>query len=501
MLKRPLATSLPLLAALTATGISALPAGQARAAEITDVVDAFDEENDNPFDFHIEPTFRQTFERGIIAREAGCEDCDEPATVFRRELDYRRVRTILDFDFQIGLQRDLELHIGLPLVISDRRTLEYAQGVTARNSAVDPSDERIAADLDPNIRDYYDGPDNGDNRTHFGTYRYFDVPDDGVRRSGLGDMTIGIAWAPFSDQRNPHNATLRLGVDYLAPTGKPARGDNTGAGRGVHELQVSIAASRRIREFAEPYFGFSYTQPFAASGGLFAEDSPNSESRAPGGRMDFTAGTEIVLFEDAETAQHYSWDLGINFGYSFEGRDYSPISDALSRSDCNGLSAGDAGFAGNGAGSGGTDGNAYDPDPSTVTVDDAACAWVVQQPGNEAGNSSADRAAWTYEHDGITDIEGYARLGGHTRFNMQFSRYVELRIGVGLEWQTPHLLTSADSGRDADGDDIVELDPDPADGDVERNPFYNLTLDPVGRRFRIEGALDITWDLALAFQF
>ena len=481
-------------------------ATNAWAAEVTEVVDAFDTVNDNPFDLHIEPSFRQHRERATIARESGR---DEPATVFRREMDYQRVRSQLEFDVQLGLARDLEFHVNIPLVISDRRTLEYASGVTEDNSNVDPSDARIADDLDPdrNVPDYYDGNSNGagdvagDARQHFGTYRFFDLPNDGPKRAGLGDLTVGFAWAPWNDERHPHAASLRLGVDYLAPTGDPAAGDNTGVGRGTHELQVSLAASRRVHPFVDPYFTFAYAQPFAANSGLFAENSLNSDTRAPGGRLDIGTGTEIVLYEDRETSQKYTFDIGFAFGYQLEGRDYTPISDALATSGCNGLSAAAAGFETTSGSGGGTDGNAYNP-AEDVAPADAACAWVVQQPGNVVDDSSDIRADWTYAHNGISDVEGHANIGGHTGFNLQASEYVEFRLAVDVRWVNAHMITVADSGRDGDGDDIVELDPAPSDDNsVERNPFYNLALDAVGRRFRIENEVDITWGLTAAFQF
>lgn len=488
---------MPLGRLATAAAITTLLHGavNANAAEITDVVDALDTDAADPFDFHIEPRIGQSRERGVIAREDGCASCDEPVTSFHRELDFVRVRTTMDVALQVGLHRNLEFHATIPFVISDRTSLEYAGGVTPSNSNVAPSDSRIDADLSPTIRDYYDGPAGTDDRTQFGTYSFFDVPNDGTRRSGLGDASFGLAWAPFDDSRNPHVATIRLGVDYTAPTGQPARGSNTGVGRGVHELGLSIAASRRVREFLEPYFALAFVQPFAAANGLFADSSSASDTRAPGTRFDVMAGTEIVLFSEPESEQHYSWDLGATFGYTLPGRDYSPLSDALSRSDCNGTSAAEAGFQD------GTDGNAYDPSPDAVTREDAACAWVVQQPSNVIDDSSTRRESWRYAHNGITDIEGHGRVGGHTRFNLQFNRYVEMRMGVSVVWTNAHVITNADSGRDADGDDIVELDPAPSDGKAERNPFYNLALDPVGRRFRAEQLVDVTWDVGFAFQF
>ena len=487
--------------ALSALSCALLIGSAVEAAEVTEVVDAFDTANDNPFDLHIEPSFRQSRQRATIAREGGCEDCDEATTVFRREMDYSRVRSEMDFDIQLGLARDLEFHIQIPVVISDRRSLEYASGVTQDNSNVDPSDRRIADDLDPALNDFYDGNVPGDARTHFGTYRFFELPHDGVKRAGLGDILVGLAWSPWNDQRHPHAASLRLGVDYLAPTGKAAGGDNTGVGGGAHELQVSLAASRRLHEFVEPYFTFAFAQPFAASTGPFAENSPNSDTRAPGGRLDVGTGTEIVLFEDHETHQRYTFDLGFAFGYQLEGRDYTPLSDALARSNCNGLSAAEAGFPIDAGDDGGTNGNGYDPG-ADVLPENAACGWVVQAPGNVVNDSSDLRGDWTYAHDGISDVEGHANVGGHTGFNLQVSEYIELRMAVDIRWVNAHMITVADSGRDGDGSDVVELDPAPAaNTSVERNPFYNLALDAVGRRFRVENEVDITWGLTAAFQF
>lgn len=466
--------------------------GEAHGAELTDVVDAFDYANDNPFDFHLEPTFRQEFERGRITREAGCDPavdptrCDEVSTVFNRELDYRRSQTALDLDFQFGLYHDLEFHIGLPIVIHDRRELEYADGVTPQLSSIDPTDERVAADLDSGVGDPFG--------EYFGTYRYFDVPDDGRKRSGVGDVLIGLAWSPWNDRRNPNAANLTLRFDYVAPTGKPARGTNSGVGRGVHEIRLGIDASRRFVRFVEPYFGFHFTVPVAASGGLF-EANGNTVNTAPGSRFDTTAGVEVIMADNEDRGQVYTFDLGFDFGYVLEGRDYGPMFDALASSPCNGLTPAEAGYGGDGP-----DGNAYRPDDD-IDPNDAACAWVTQQPGNAEFRTDVPLANSPYGHDGITDIEGHGIIGGHTAFNLQFSPYVKFSIGTFVHYTTPHFLTAADAGRDRDEDNTVQLDPTPEDGEAERNPNYNLTMDAVGRRFRIENMLNIGWNARLAFQF
>ncbi len=466
---------------------AALPA---RAAELTEVVDAFDVENDNPADFHLEPAFRHEAERGRITREAGCGPsvdpvrCPEEQTVFNRELDFTHVTSALDIEGQLGLFRDLELHFVLPIVISQRRTLEYADGVTPEISTFSPSLDRINADFAAISETDF-----------FGTYTYFDVPNDGRKRSGIGDIEIGIAWSPFSEQRNPHASTLTLGFDYTAPSGTPARRTNSGVGRGVHEIQLSILASRRLATWFDPYFGFRAGLPIASGNGLFYK-TPNSRHVAPGAHFDVTFGTEVIMADLPERGQRYSFDLGFDFGYQLEGRDYTALFEALSTSPCNGLTPAEAGY-----GAGGPDGNAYAPDPDDVLPQDAACAWVVQQPANAQPAVGTPVSELRYFHDGITDVEGHASIGGHTGFNLQFSKYFELRLRLDIDYAAPHFLTVADAGRNADNDDEVDLNPSRTIGPVERNPNYNLVLDAVGRRIRVENNLTLGFTSVFAFQF
>lgn len=488
------ASAILVLALLVGAGLpSSLSAG-----ERTDVVDAF--EDGNPFDFHLEPAFRQRVERGVIVREAsgfiersGCAEgstepeCNEPSTVFERELDYKRVTSLVDIEMQFGLHRNLEFHAALPIVASDRRRLSFASGVSPQNSTFAPSLDRVADDLDPGIDDLF-----GDT---FGTYRYFDVPEDGVKRSGLGDLRVGLAWAPFDQARQPSAANLMLRLDYVAPTGTPARGENRGVGRGVHELQFEVAASRLVSPYLEPYFALAFAMPFPSARGLFADVNNNSVNRAPGARFDSSAGAEIVLFTDERSGQHYTFALGLDVGYTLQGRDYSPLFDALAGSSCNGLTAREAGFED------GTDGNAYRPS-ADISPEDAACAWVVQQPGNVDNDGLGDRARWSYAADGITDVEGHGRVGGHVGLHLQFSEYVGFHLDTQVAWNAPHFLTFADAGRDANGNLTVDLDPDPGEGEpIERNPNYNLTYDAVGRRMRIENHVEILWGARFAFQF
>src|SRR5690606_22148950 len=263
-----------------------------------DVLDAADEHVydgkvvPDYFDFDIEPTFKQTIERSKISRETNCQAgsdrCPgESAIIYNKELRYERVINQLDLDFQVGMYHDLEFHVKLPIIFSDIRAWKYAKNsgkacefdidpdnpkcVDDRNSTVDPTGDNVG-----NNRIAQDVQDGGD----FSTYRYFSVGDEmteGPTRSGLSDITFGIQWAPFNDERyviadepwgrNHGRSTLVIGFDYTAPTAEVAKVDNEAVGKGVHELVWRIATSRRY-QYVDPYMEFKFGLPIPTEDGL-----------------------------------------------------------------------------------------------------------------------------------------------------------------------------------------------------------------------------------------
>ena len=102
-------------AATIAVGICAVLSSDASAGELTDVVDAFDYDNDDPMDFHIEPSFRYENHTGTVSRESP-SNAGETATF--AELDYNRQVTALDLDVQLGLYRDLDFHVSMAIILS-----------------------------------------------------------------------------------------------------------------------------------------------------------------------------------------------------------------------------------------------------------------------------------------------------------------------------------------------------------------------------------------------
>jgi hypothetical protein len=482
------------------------------AADITDVVDAADE--DDPFDMHIEPTFRQTRRSALIQREYPCDpsatagekdrfrrlddDCAEPTVVFRKEMEAEHVTNQLDVDVQIGLYKDVELHLTLPYIISEERALKFAGGddgevTDGGNSFVDPLDTRIRDDIESNVPDPF--PSDILARQYYQTYRLFTLNEQvGPTRSGFGDMNVGLAWNPFNDQRDETKATLRLAFDYQIPTGDIAKARNEGVGRGLHEFKWTVASSKRFR-YLEPYFSVSYILPVPAEGSLFEKKGPGQTLTSPGQRAELVFGSEFIPYENLEKGQKFVIDIGLNWGFTAEGRDYGYLFDALGNSACNGLTPGQIEDAIEAVRTGQNTGREQ--------VNRAACRWVLEQPANADGStvfdpSNDDVADVPFSHDGITDYESYATFGAALGLHFQPSEYVQIRGRLGVEHEQEHFITAARTGiaSEADGNDTVRFD-DPN----ERNPYYNPTLDGVGNRFRAENSLIFSWSLALALQF
>ena len=453
----------------------------AHAAEMTDVADAFDTAHNNPIDFRFEPSFRSESSSGVISRENVCtpkESC--AATVFNRELEFARSMSILDTTLKLGVGMNFELHGRLPVVFADQTNLKFANDVNGSNSRVDPSDDKVSADLA-----------DGD---FFSSYQFFDVETqgDGIKRSGTGDPTLGFAWSPLESTEEEPWGTLVFGFDYTLPMAEIRTADNDAVGRGVHNFAFLLASSRPVGAI-EPFFTFQFDLPLPATNSPYRDISSDQSLVGPGPKFETTLGTEVTMFKDAASKQSYTLGLGMRYGYQFAGRDWTPLSDAFANSGCNDLTPLEAGMVTTGGG--GPDGNAYNP-VSGTSPDLARCGWVVQAPGNAVGldNPAAATSETKFAYDGLSDVEGFGLVGGNIALNLQFSEWAELRIKSDVVYETSHFLTNANSGKSSEADGTVELDP--AKG--ERNPFYNTAIDAQGSRFRSDGVLRINWAATFA---
>ncbi len=502
--------------------LSALaPLSSATAADFTDLADAADDFDDlvdetyDPFDIIIEPTFRLDFGSAKITREAACVPndsylvgeasqryaqtprlevdntrCSEPSIIYNKEMLYKEQKTTLDIALRAGIYKDLEFRLNVPYVFNSTRGLKYANEegdiVSAANSSVDPRDEDILA----NANEAFDAADSPSghvsNLNDFYYYRLFNLEDDYVdyTRSGFGDPSIGLHWAPFNDERDDTKATLLIGMNYQMPIAPVATVEDEDMGEGVHELSWKIASSKKFN-WIEPYFGLEYFLPLRATDSPIEQKDASNDGQVftlPPQTGKITVGTEFIPHEDPKTGAKYAIDLRFSFAYTSEGRDYTPLFDHIGKSDCNGKRFEDVLPQ-------------FDQAGNVTNPSDVACAWILREPSNAAPDPIYDPVARAtdpseFSSDGIMTVESYGTWQGRVGLHLQPSKYFMFKVAGALTHQQEHFITNARTGRDADdslettADSTVDLEgPDSA---IEKNPVYNPTYDSNGNRFRIQ---------------
>ncbi|MEM6733784.1 MAG: hypothetical protein AAF658_19645, partial [Myxococcota bacterium] len=182
-----------------------LAAESAMAAELTDVADAVDIEEigtirrEDPFDFNLALDFQQIRESGKITREpfdrpgisSTCTEATPIGCVPVDELDYRRNTTLMRLKAEFGLFQDLSFSVGWSYVLEQNLTFDYAEGVDATNSSIDPQTGN---------------PDD----TLFAN-------DFQAAHNGSGPLEFGLKWSPLNDFRDVTKPTWLLFFNWSSP--------------------------------------------------------------------------------------------------------------------------------------------------------------------------------------------------------------------------------------------------------------------------------------------
>lgn len=314
--------------------------GTADAARVTDVADASDvfllagEERVDLLDLYFGTDTTFIWQRGTLQREpteniAAARGCSETSQLGCRpvdELGWRRTTVVQTINAQLGIYRDLAVTFSLPIVLNDLTRFAYADGVSAANSSIAPADPSTGL-FDPNYR---------------------------VANKGLGNMSLGLRWAPFNDERHSYRPTWLLAASWQGPltssTHDPSQGftdQQTGpVGDGVHRLIFEMALSKRMgnfgpigidpfyprRGYLEPYIHLSYAAPIPdrslALNDLVRRDN-NPFGRAPGHQIHFDAGLEIIAYEHLLNGYKVGFDLGAETTFITQGRNYNIVTNAL----------------------------------------------------------------------------------------------------------------------------------------------------------------------------
>jgi hypothetical protein len=441
-------------------GISMVSAFAAPAAanEYTDVIDAFDKEIGDPFDLNLRVGYQREYEQGLIRREDFRGTPHEwDAYAYTNMFEFERTAHILDFELDIGLYKDISLRVGLPLVLNDTRELRARQNMQwADVNGIVGGDELFALPFKSPERSGVD---------HIEVGLWWGILDqsrDDTKPNWTvfaeGRFAVGDKLQAACDKYGSHNCS---GEDYQYTAEDGTRHDvdfNTkgGISRGVNELRAGTRLSRRYG-WLDPYFGFEALIGWPQEGAAY-QISGNAAGQINDmppvvGRLDF--GLEFIPWDVPELHRKLVIGLGGGAMYHSEGREYTPLFDALGTS------------------------------PYFTTQE------YVDFNGN--GQRDPGEAAAIDTWEGITDVENYATFYGQLFVSVQPAKYIKLRVGSNLGHETEHFITKTDQ---------CPADQMQSDGTCAvYNYGHRPELDAPGNRFRAEQTLLWTLFVDLIAQF
>ena len=431
---------------------SSEPRLMSETAEITSVVDAFD--NDDPFDLHLTIGFQQRFKHADIRRETNLFQPGLSTGGFvaatENVASYNQSVSTLNFGADVGLYKDLALSLRLPLILADSRELDDLNG-----SSKNP--QRLT-------------DQNGD--------QLFSVPFKSPTRSGVDDFGVGLKYAIMNQQRDDTKPTWVVGVEGRFAIGprlhacndnaavkcpdpiNPQLSRDPGVSRAMNALNVMTVFSRRFG-YIEPYTGFDFHADFAQDNSDFGQTNnlKGALLNTPPLVGGFVLGTEVIPYEQREKFQRLIIDVRARGEYHSPGREYSELFDALGSSQARTLRT---------------------PNPGGYKL------------GPDGVNSVVDSSIPTVPFTGITDQDGFATIGGHTSVTWQAGEYVKFVGGVGVTYAEQHFITSAqfcnpsftsDAGAAGPCHGVVNggTGPQPVTGIP--NPNQRAVIDTPGHRF------------------
>ena len=427
-------------------------------APFTDVVDAFDDHD--VFDLNISIGYLRTWELGRVQREAnGPDAADGRMSRHWQDVgDYSREVNQLVFGLDVGIYRDIAAYARLPLILSDDRSISGVGGDLLPTALLsDRSSTPMALFGEGDMR--------------------FRSPT----RSGVDYLAAGLAWSILNQQRDPHVPTWVLMIEGRFNLGEPMHacendggtircqggGTDAGVSRGTNALRIETRGSFRY-EYLEPYAGLAFQMEWPGSSDRFFVPGGNLagyiNSRPPiVGRL--TVGAAVIPWEDRQHWQRFSVDLRFTGDYVSEGRDYSPLFDALGSSN-----------------------NPY--------LTSRNCEGVLG-----AGENCTDAGLVESAFFGLTDTQSHVRIGGQITLEMQAARYVRFGVSTAVYHSPSYVITQADA---------CNPNADPPGGDERTrgtcrsgiiNPHHRPVIDLPGQRFRMEGLTQVDIAASVTAQF
>ncbi|MCB9652716.1 MAG: hypothetical protein H6729_01100 [Deltaproteobacteria bacterium] len=445
-----------------------------RAAESTHVLTAVEKTRPLP-ELGLSVSFDRATRAADITREwiqnAGT---DSAFAADVRELRYKETVQRLLIGLRVGLFRDLEFHVTLPIVLQSDTKITFAKDVEATSTIIGSANADAGCDVAacPAELEY--------------RYPITNVPAQ-RNRSGFGDMTLGLAWSPVVDDKDESYPTITFRGDIIVPTGATRRPDDPaalpgggdgGIGLGQTTFDLSLGVSRRLRTKVptfDPYVLLGVKLPVATGSQKARGYEPPVSGR-------FVVGTEVVFYEEEASSSLYGLDLAVGAEYVGVGRTYSELSDYLPNFDQTSL----------------VDENGDGREPAQYADFANPSNYVSQRDGATCGLLSGVSCGE------LNRVDDHLNLTGSLALRFEPTRFTRLKIGVAVELSTNHLLTTEPVGKDTDPASastaqcegaacVGRVNPKNSQGDDERSAYYDPRYDAPGRRFRIEDALTFTF--------
>ena len=441
--------------------------GSARAAEITDVASAFDD--DNPFDFRLRVGYDHMEKRASLKRELELPGATS-VPVFK-DLLFSQSRDTLSLRAEISVFQDLMIYGALPIVLGDSREIRYDQSAgsacikpensgSVQPTCVDASNSTTVADgILP--ASGYDATNSGAGFAP-GSTLVFRGPARGASASGgsfadgLDTLNLGITWGVLSQKRDDTKPTWTINLEGDISIGNMMKFDrasplaNHGVSDGLNKLIARTSISKRFR-YADPYVSFWYQLPFSPrDGSLFIDYGQTNKNAAPQMQAGTVFGLEGVPWEKPDAQYKVAIQVQGRVEAHFDGRGYSEGWEMFATSP------------------------ALKCDP----VWNPSCDPTAM---NNRPNAYQGQA-----FTGITQIENYSTLGADVALVVQAGRYVHFHLGFNYSHDQSHFITNDDVGVALDSTCSTAISGGRVHNPCDFNPSYRPIVNQIGRRYKVD---------------
>ncbi len=462
------------------------------AVDLLQLASSFDK--DDPFDVNLRLSFDHQSRRAAIRRETNIAGASSGG--YTSDLmdvaTYRQSTQRLIPELAIGLFRDLQLSVRMPVILADNRRLEERNGSASQPIVtMGLQGEQL---FSPN----------------------FQSPT----RSGIEYLAVGLDLAIMNQSRKPTRPTWTMGLEGRFNVSEPMHACNAappegqvecayeadinrngqsdplgsdfgnlseqpegdfdgtrkpGVSRGTTGIEAHAFVSRRIK-YIEPYSGVSALFEFQGKDTAYGPfNLEGSLVNHPPIRGTVVVGIAVIPWEQPEKFRRVLFDFRVKGTYVSEGRDYSELFDALGSSDAYSLR------------------QPYFND-YTLNRDSSNLA---------AHPSVVDTNSQRVNFTGLTDVQQHGDYELRGQVTWQASKFVKFDLGAAWRIIQEHFITNDQACSPDVSNQLVRSGPckiddttpaEAAGGEVAwkagglPNPHHRKVINEPGQRFKVEAS-------------